>query len=252
MSSDKVAGFFHWRRDSGRYRTECKSCQNSKSRTWRKSHREHVRTYCQANRQKIRQQARQRWPKYKEYNKKWREENCEWVNERMRKYRAKHPERFREYERKRYSIHHEKRRTLSSLVYQRRLLTDPEKFKEQASKRGREWVKKNPRKQRDRVRRWALNNRDKIEQYQFRRRSRLRKGRCDLTSEQWEQIKSFYDYRCAFCRRRRQLTKDHFVPVSKGGEHTAANIIPLCISCNCSKGSRKVTKTFQPHLLMGR
>ena len=44
---------------------------------------------------------------------------------------------------------------------------------------------------------------------------------------------------CAYCGRTdKTLTKEHFIPISKGGEFTRDNIIPSCGSCNSSKGNR--------------
>ncbi len=35
-----------------------------------------------------------------------------------------------------------------------------------------------------------------------------------------------------------QLTLDHIVPVSKGGENKAVNLVTCCHRCNCSRGNR--------------
>lgn len=59
-----------------------------------------------------------------------------------------------------------------------------------------------------------------------------------LTKEEWEWIKQRYYQRCAYCRQIKPLTKDHILPLSKGGQHTKANIIPACKSCNSRKGNR--------------
>jgi hypothetical protein len=82
-----------------------------------------------------------------------------------------------------------------------------------------------------------------------RRRSILKNIRRELTAEQWEQIKVIYKHRCAECRQKKFLTQDHIVPLSKGGEHIASNIRPLCGSCNSSKGARPASRQYQPYLL---
>lgn len=61
----------------------------------------------------------------------------------------------------------------------------------------------------------------------------------DFTLAQWETIQAAYGHRCAYCRGRRKLTQDHLLPLSKGGGHTAANIVPACKSCNSAKGDRE-------------
>ena len=34
------------------------------------------------------------------------------------------------------------------------------------------------------------------------------------------------------------LSKDHIIPISKGGNNTRENIVPACITCNSSKGNK--------------
>lgn len=61
----------------------------------------------------------------------------------------------------------------------------------------------------------------------------------DLTAAQWAAILEEYDHSCCYCEASNvELTMDHVVPLSKGGQHTAGNIVPACRSCNSSKGSR--------------
>jgi len=69
------------------------------------------------------------------------------------------------------------------------------------------------------------------------RRARINNApKIDLTPRQWRMIQAAYHYRCAYCHRKpRRLTKDHVVPISKGGGHTASNIVPACRSCNAKK-----------------
>ena len=69
-----------------------------------------------------------------------------------------------------------------------------------------------------------------------------------LTASQWNIIKAIYGYRCAYCGRKpKVLTKDHITPLSKGGGHTANNIVPACRSCNSRKHIAS-PPNFQPIL----
>lgn len=71
----------------------------------------------------------------------------------------------------------------------------------------------------------------------------------DFTHAQWEAKQAAYDYRCAYCpptcwectRELHKLTKDHVIPVTKGGAHTDLNIVPACSSCNARKGNRPLS-----------
>ena len=58
----------------------------------------------------------------------------------------------------------------------------------------------------------------------------------DFTPEQWQQALENHNYTCAYCGASAEsLTQDHVTPISRGGNHTAANIVPACGSCNSRK-----------------
>jgi len=57
-----------------------------------------------------------------------------------------------------------------------------------------------------------------------KRRSIERNLICDLTVEQWEEIKAIQDYRCAICGEIKPLERDHIVPLSKGGAFVKENV----------------------------
>lgn len=87
------------------------------------------------------------------------------------------------------------------------------------------------------IQRWKREHPEKNREYRSLRRSRLRGVICEFTHEQWEAVVTLYGGRCAYCYRMdKPLTIDHVVPISQGGPHTAANIVPACLSCNSRKG----------------
>lgn len=112
---------------------------------------------------------------------------------------------------------------------------------------------------------WNAANRERISKnnraYQKRRpdvtgncraRKRARKASavCTLTQSEWAEIKARQKALCAYCYKRRKLTMEHITPLSKGGEHSARNIIGVCLSCNCAKGSKMSVPTpVQPFLI---
>ena len=61
----------------------------------------------------------------------------------------------------------------------------------------------------------------------------------DLSIEQWEEVKAYFENKCAYCGEEKELTQDHFIPVSKNGGYTASNILPACKSCNSSKRDKE-------------
>lgn len=56
-----------------------------------------------------------------------------------------------------------------------------------------------------------------------------------LTLEEWIAICRSYGGHCAYCGSVCSLTIDHVIPLSKGGQHAAANVVPACMPCNARK-----------------
>lgn len=44
--------------------------------------------------------------------------------------------------------------------------------------------------------------------------------------------------RCYYCGKHGNMTKDHFIPLSKGGPKGRDNIVPACHDCNNRKGDK--------------
>jgi 5-methylcytosine-specific restriction endonuclease McrA len=74
------------------------------------------------------------------------------------------------------------------------------------------------------------------------RAMRLKRNGGTHTTGEWLLLKFYYGNRCASCGRRNvKLTKDHILPVSKGGKDNISNIQPLCDICNKRKGVKTIT-----------
>ena len=102
------------------------------------------------------------------------------------------------------------------------------------------------------IRQWNKNNPARRIQYEARRRAHERNApRNDFTFAQWQEIQEVWDHRCAYCTRRMKgrLDMEHIIPLSKGGSHTASNIVPACRSCNSKKKDGPPLKPIQPLLL---
>ncbi|MFQ4145726.1 HNH endonuclease [Chlorogloeopsis sp. ULAP02] len=54
-------------------------------------------------------------------------------------------------------------------------------------------------------------------------------------------------YSCQYCDSSKNLTLDHVIPRSRGGQHTWDNVVAACERCNSSKGDRSL-KEIGMHL----
>ena len=45
-------------------------------------------------------------------------------------------------------------------------------------------------------------------------------------------------YKCVYCGSTRQLTIDHLIPSSRGGDNSWKNLVSCCSQCNTKKGNR--------------
>ena len=115
----------------------------------------------------------------------------------------------------------------------------------------RAWREAHPEAARAMNARWGKAHPEAVQQMKERRRARKANASVnDLTADQWCEIKAAYGYRCVYCGRKMQrLTQDHLTPLSKGGSHTASNIVPACHSCNSKKHTGPVLRPVQPLLL---
>ncbi|MDD5145037.1 MAG: adenylyltransferase/cytidyltransferase family protein [Candidatus Pacebacteria bacterium] len=103
--------------------------------------------------------------------------------------------------------------------------------------------------------RWRKRNIKKILEWN-RRRLLQKKGILGFhRNVEWEELKKNYDYSCAECGISEKelaiiwkgtsfvkLTKDHVIPVTKGGTDFINNIQPLCVSCNARKHNQIMKK----------
>jgi 5-methylcytosine-specific restriction endonuclease McrA len=201
--------FFYARTDRKvkSFRHDCKVCQD----TYKRERYQLTREYCLA-RQALYQSEHQE--ELVKYNKRYREQNRDALIQ---------------YDRDRYASDPSKKRKLALDWYRRN--------KDRHRETSRAWASNNKDKVRASLRNWESNNRAKRLLYHKARYS----GPHKVTAEEWHSIKVKYNFTCLRCLRREPeivLTRDHVIPISKGGLNLADNIAPLCRRCNSAKGTK--------------
>lgn len=66
------------------------------------------------------------------------------------------------------------------------------------------------------------------------------------TLKEWQDKCAAYDHRCAYCGEAKKLTRDHVIPLCRGGSDNIDNIVPCCKPCN----SRKARRTSAEYLAL--
>jgi 5-methylcytosine-specific restriction endonuclease McrA len=97
---------------------------------------------------------------------------------------------------------------------------------------------KHPERVREAHKRWRLRNLAWYRNKEARRKSQKAGLLATLTVDEWEEILDEYSHLCAYCGVQGEMTQDHVIPLSRGGDYTKDNIVPACKSCNSSKRDR--------------
>jgi 5-methylcytosine-specific restriction endonuclease McrA len=84
----------------------------------------------------------------------------------------------------------------------------------------------------------------------FLNNTKHRTGEIDTyTLDDWRDAMLHFRGACCYCgakqSRRLRLTRDHVIPVSKGGGTTRKSIVPACQSCNSSKANKDMITWFK-------
>jgi 5-methylcytosine-specific restriction endonuclease McrA len=149
--------------------------------------------------------------------------------ERTGRWREANPEKVREAARKR----RERNRDARSAQERAWRAANPESAKAST----RRYREKNPHIAREATRKWRKGHPEESRAFAHNRRARLRAGG-NLTGAAWTGILTEFDQCCAYCSTRSDLIElEHMTPLSRGGFHTADNVVPACRGCNRRKGA---------------
>jgi 5-methylcytosine-specific restriction endonuclease McrA len=121
------------------------------------------------------------------------------------------------------------------------------------------WSREHKDECRERIRHWQLEHKDqcKMTRQRFRARHpetdmnasarrRAHIGDATITKEQWLEIMSTWEWRCAYCSAvlsdSNVRTIDHVIPLTRGGRHHVSNLVACCRPCNLSKKNRLLSE----------
>jgi 5-methylcytosine-specific restriction endonuclease McrA len=162
--------------------------------------------------------------------------------ESRRRYVRRHPERIREQDKRRRA----ERRTRDSAhrltpEYRTRQREYSRRYRERNPERAkaihRKYRLRHPEKHRAATRRWRELNPARHAHVQAARRARELQASGTHTYAEWKALLAVHGHRCAYCGSTGKLTKDHCLPLKRGGSHAIENIVPACRPCNQRKGT---------------
>jgi len=173
----------------------------------------------------------------KEYKKKWNNEH----KEQMKLYKKKWDNEHKEQN----NLNKKKWREKNINKVKEILKKSREKCKEKIKERDKKYRKENIEKRRIYNNKWYHENiehsRELYSYHSAMRRANKKNSLGFYTLEDWQMLKKQHNYMCLVCKRKEpeiKLTKDHIVPLSKGGSNYINNIQPLCKSCNSVKNNK--------------
>lgn len=84
---------------------------------------------------------------------------------------------------------------------------------------------------------------------EVRRSMRMELAPGKHTKQEWRHVMQRDGWKCLRCGSMKRLTKDHVLPIAKGGSNDAGNLQTLCHSCNSWKGAKHID--FRSSLMAG-
>ncbi len=172
--------------------------------------------YYQANREKIAERQKQHRQanreKIAEKNKQYYQEN----REKMKQYRQENREKMKQYR---------------------------QENREQIAEQKKQYRQANREQIAEYQKQYFKENREVHYARTQKRRAIKRDAAGNATAAEIQARFDYHGNRCYYCGCDGKMTIEHRIPLSRGGTHYPANIVPACLSCNCSKGT-KTEKEF--------
>lgn len=160
------------------------------------------------------------------------QDNKEAIAERVRRWREANPEDSQEYNREYGPRYYRANKERIADVKRQYIKANPEK----RAVIDRRYHEAHPKRLQERKRRWLEANPEKRREWDRRKRAKRAGVEGSHTEAEWQALCSYYMDQCLCCGEvPDKLTRDHVIPITKGGSNDIGNIQPLCKSCNSKK-----------------
>lgn len=148
-----------------------------------------------------------------------------------------------------------------------RIEGNPQKYTKLKSKAQKKWRDSKLEERREKGREYARAHTDQKREADKRRywenleasrnKERMKAHRRRVSGDVWtleeeNQLITDYGFRCVYCnkkKKRKDLTLDHVIPITKGGTNSIENLVPACCFCNLSKGNKSIVFWLLQRLL---
>ena len=191
---------------------KCTKCSEEKSLEEFYKRKDGLDSQCKACKKQYREANRE---KIAERDKRYREANREKIAERTKRHREANREKIAEYQKQYHQANREK----------------IEEYKKQ-------YYEENREKFLERQKQYYEANRESYYVYSQKRRALKRNAAGNATAADIQARFDYHGNRCYYCGCDGKMQIEHRIPLSRGGTHHPANIVPACQSCNSSKGTR--------------
>jgi 5-methylcytosine-specific restriction endonuclease McrA len=95
---------------------------------------------------------------------------------------------------------------------------------------------KNAEQIKNNAKKWRERNAEKVRAYASLNKAKRRSAKQFVVTA--NEIIAIKSKPCYECGETKNIHIDHVFPISKGGNHSIGNLMPLCAKCNLSKGSK--------------
>ena len=238
---------FH-KQNKGKYglQSECKECRNKKNKQYRKANRDKILEYCEANKEKK-----------AKYDKQYRQNNKEKIADQKKQWYEANKEKMAEYHKQWYEDNKEKELERVKQWYEdnkKKVLEYHKQYREdnkdKIAEQQKQYREANKEKRHEYHKKYRQTPQGQVVAFncQQRRRAKEERQGTGITKDQWLEMMSFFDWRCAYSGKRltdKTRSIDHIVPLNSGGDHEIWNCVPMLRNLNSSKNANNMEEWYK-------